>query len=385
MSCLSSRLKQTKFDTNRFRWVDCQLHNIGRLGDKTRLVSVLQDLPQDLSETYVRIFSAIPENDRQFVTRVLVWVYGDSVAPWPVDRGINAKLLLEAVTFELYGSVSACGSRVFDLDYLQDLCGCLIAIANHPKQSVLTGDESTDGANCYITLAHYTVWEFLTSEHILSTPVSHFEMSTTAVHRDYATSILRQAITADPEGTETDWRRDRIPYCLVLGCALKSAKYLQTREDLDLIFEFLDPRRPHYRRFRGVQQRTCEPAADDEWAFQFSVLHIPAGFCVPKDSHERNHLAELLLNARLLSDWIPREAAPYKGLPPVGGLSQQELKELAEEQVAGVFIRSNGDGGTMEVKFAGKVRSCMSPPRLMNEERLNDYTNRLLFESGDFD
>lgn len=326
---------------------------------------MLQDLPRDLSETYVRIFSAIPEGDRQFVTRVLIWVYGDSVAPWPVARGINANLLLDAVTFDLYGSASARENRTFDWDYLQDLCGCLIAVRNSPKSSVSTENEPTDGANSYVTLAHYTVWEFLTSEHILSTPVSHFAMSTTAVRRDFATSILRHALAADPEGTEADWRRDRVPYCLVLGCALKSVRYLQTPEDVQLVLQFLDPCKPHYRRFRAVQERASQPD-DDDWAFQFAVLQIPAEFHVPEGSGGRNHLAELLLNARLIRDWVPAEMVPYKGLPPIGGLSQQELKQLSNERIAGVFVRVDEQGVSKEIRYDGKVRNCMSPHRMMN-------------------
>ncbi|KAK4647387.1 uncharacterized protein QC761_0000430 [Podospora bellae-mahoneyi] len=49
------------------RWVDCQLHSIERLGDKTKLASVLQDLPRDLTESYIKIFEAIPEVDQPFI------------------------------------------------------------------------------------------------------------------------------------------------------------------------------------------------------------------------------------------------------------------------------------------------------------------------------
>src|SRR4051794_11450678 len=111
----------------RFRWVDCQIQAIERLRDPRQLTTTLDNLPQDLNETYIRIFEAIPEADRQFVRHVLVWIIGDSRAPWMVTRGINAKLLVEAVAHDLYGP----GHPLFDFDYLQELCGCLISVENH--------------------------------------------------------------------------------------------------------------------------------------------------------------------------------------------------------------------------------------------------------------
>ncbi|KAK3377117.1 hypothetical protein B0T24DRAFT_523598 [Lasiosphaeria ovina] len=337
-----------------FRWVDCQLHSIERLGDKTKLVSVLQDLPPDLSETYVRIFDAIPDADRQFVSRVLLWVYGDSRAPWSVRRAINAKLLLEAVTFDLYGSVPAGGNGVFDWDYLQDLCGCLITVKNR--------DPLTDAAACSITLAHYTVWEFLTSSHILSTRVSQFAVSTQAVYRDFATSVLRQALSADPEGEGTDWRRDRDAYCLVLGCALKSDRYLQTPEDLELYFRFLDPCNPHYRRFRAIQSRALHSPSDR--AYRFSILKIPAEFRAPEGAGERNYMAEVLLNARLLNDWMPGEHAAYTThLPPVGRLPQHEIEELGNQRAAGIFLGLDAKARDQEIGFDGKVWDIEAPRR----------------------
>ena len=205
---------------------------------------MLQDLPPDLSETYVRIFDAIPEANRQFVSRALLWMYADSKLPFPVCRPINAKLLLEAVTFDLNGSVPASENDVLDWDYLQDLCGCLITLQSQGSP--------TCAAACFVTLAHYTVSEFLTCSHILSTRVSRFAISTQTVDRDFATSVLRQALLVDPEGEKTDWRRNLDAYCLFLGCTLGSNTYFQAPEDFELYFRFLDPCQPHYRRFRAI-------------------------------------------------------------------------------------------------------------------------------------
>lgn len=309
---------------------------------------MLENLPADLSETYVRIFDAIPEADRQFVSRVLIWIYGDSRAPWSVRRAINAKLLLEAVTFDLYGSVPASENGVFDWDYLQDLCGCLI--------TVRAQGSAADAANCTVTLAHYTVLEFMTSSHILSTSVPEFALSTQAVLRDFATSVLHQALAADPESDGINWRHDRDAYCLVLGCALKSDKYLQGPEDLELYFRFLDPRNPHYARFRAIQERAIRNTSDR--GFRFSVLKLPAEYHTPEGAGERNHMAEILLNALLLDDWMDGEQRPYKAtLPPVGGLPEHEVEKLMGQKVAGFIWSLEMKPSPQEFRFDEEVQN----------------------------
>ncbi|KAI9157949.1 Vegetative incompatibility protein [Paramyrothecium foliicola] len=212
-----------------FRWADCQIQSIERLRDFSQLESRLRDMPRDLSETYVRIFESIPESERSIVRRILIWVFGHSRSPWlppDSDRGQQASL--------------------FDCDYLQELCGCLITIRAIQKTggfnragdaqkmiglfgtlttkdvtpSDITNVEYTgqpDGSDVYASIAHYTVMEFLSSPHILSTSVSSFAMSSDYMITEFCASILRQAVEADPGGSGTDWAHDREPYCLTLG------------------------------------------------------------------------------------------------------------------------------------------------------------------------
>ncbi|KAK0669104.1 hypothetical protein QBC41DRAFT_112632 [Cercophora samala] len=340
-----------------FRWVDCQLHSIERLGDKTKLGSVLQDLPRDLTESYIRIFEAIPEADRQFVNRVLVWIYGDSRTHWE-GQGINAKLLLEAVSFDLYGRKHS----VFDWGYLQELCGCLITVRNELSElGVADGEHVDDGAACWVTLAHYTVWEFLTSSHILSTPVSAFAMSIDGVEREFAVSILRNALAAHPDASETDWRRDREAYCLVIGCMLFGLPWLHTPEDLDLFYEFMNPHNPHYRRFGPIQARALR-GEENFSSHCFFVLAIPTRFQIPEGASEQNSMAEVVLNAHLLKNWLLVEGQRSLDLPPVGRLSQDAVWELGKHRVAGEFLRLDEAGNAKQILFDGRVWDITSPP-----------------------
>ncbi|KAF5622406.1 heterokaryon incompatibility protein het-E-1 [Fusarium sp. NRRL 25303] len=186
-----------------FRWAECQIQAIERLRDQSKLQQLLSNLPKDLSETYARIFEAIPEDDRPFVRRVLIWIIGHSQAAWLYDVGVNANLLLSAVAYEHFGYETEGQNSIIDFEYLQEICSCLITVRYVPgdifdsRQEDSTGlqaREATGGQDLYVSLAHYTVLEFL--------------------------SVLKQALAADPEGTNTDWIHDREAYCLTLGCAL---------------------------------------------------------------------------------------------------------------------------------------------------------------------
>ncbi|KAF5709363.1 ankyrin repeat [Fusarium mundagurra] len=104
-----------------FRWAECQIQAIERLRDQSKLQQLLSNLPKDLSETYVRIFEAIPEDDRPLVRRILNWIIGHSQAAWIYDVGVNANLVISAVTYEHFGSEAKHQKSIIDLEYLRDI------------------------------------------------------------------------------------------------------------------------------------------------------------------------------------------------------------------------------------------------------------------------
>jgi len=340
----------------RVRWADCQVQAIERLRDPAQLPATLENLPRDLNETYIRIFEAIPETDRQSVRQVLVWVIGDSRAPWMVTAGINAKLLVEAVTFDLYGP----GKSPFDIDYLKELCGCLLSVERYVEddddEQAEFGHDTTD-ADLFVSLAHYTVLEFLTSPHTPNTSVSYFAMSELAVDHEFAMGVLRQALAVDPEGTGTDWARDREAYCLTLGCALNIHTCLAKAEAKDLFVQYIDPSKPHYRRFRGIQQRaTCR---NRDGSFSFWLRRLPAEFIGTPEDGEAEHAARILFNLFMLKYLPGREMEDFIPFICWGGPVTIRIQDVLGTTASGIFLTTDTQlaGGSMvERHFHGEVR-----------------------------
>ncbi|RYP78839.1 hypothetical protein DL771_000224 [Monosporascus sp. 5C6A] len=275
-----------------FRWAECQIRAIERLRNEGQILAALENLPEDLAETYRRIFESIPEIDRPFVRRVLLWVWGHQIAPWMNDRGINAVLLLQAVAYDLHQADPDIDMSMYNLEDLEDLCGCLIIISPNDNEykdrtdldfSVSTALEDdfqgaqrtplTSGTDLFVHLAHYTVAEYLSSPLILETPIAFFSLSTNSVRSEFALSIIRQALGADPMGHATDWVHDREAYCLTLGCA-RHLLLANNPEIQDMFIRYYHPESPHYRRFRAIQKRIL--LTEDNVSSRYLVKNLVA-------------------------------------------------------------------------------------------------------------
>ncbi|KAF5644595.1 ankyrin repeat [Fusarium sp. NRRL 52700] len=286
-----------------FQWAECQIQAIERLRDQSKLQQLLSYLPKDLNETYVRIFEAILEDDRPLVRCILIWIIGHSQANWVYHVGINTSLLLSAVTCEHFGYEAEGQSSTIDLGYLQEICSCLITV-RHVSGDIfdypmgvspgIHTKESTDGQDLYVSLAHYTVLEFLVSPHVFQPNFAFFAMSPELIRLKFAKSVLNQAPTVDPEGTNTDWIHDREAYCLTLGCALYMHDILSNSGLQDLFLRYINPCAPHYPRFEAIQAQIVQ---GDEGSRCYFLRHIPAR--VQWDS-ETGGLGATLMNLLLL-------------------------------------------------------------------------------------
>ncbi|KAL8791172.1 MAG: hypothetical protein Q9195_006011 [Heterodermia aff. obscurata] len=140
---------------SRFRWAVCQLDALKRLKSERHIVmKALKNLPKTLDETYDRIFTVIPAEERLYVHFVLRWIAHHNEL-WNED-GMPCKVLIEAAGASTVMITEEPNERFYDQDTLREICGCLIEI-------LPTSDKTLGFTSHSVTFAHYTVLEYLVS------------------------------------------------------------------------------------------------------------------------------------------------------------------------------------------------------------------------------
>jgi hypothetical protein len=133
-------------------------------GEPDIVRTALTDLPKKLDETYDRIFLAIPKDEWPLVRRVLERIIYYTKYDQNRDEGTGfpCNVLLDGVRWEATKSNDDTNNRFYDSSILQKLCGRLINVASIPS--------------AYVSFAHYTVLEYLTSKRIGNGPTLFFAM-----------------------------------------------------------------------------------------------------------------------------------------------------------------------------------------------------------------
>ncbi|TPX18701.1 uncharacterized protein E0L32_002558 [Thyridium curvatum] len=138
-----------------FRWVVCQLDVLCRLRcDAGIIKSALSSLPQTLDETYERVFCAIPRDAISSVLLVLKSIFCAGELPW--------SRLDQILCYSSHRPGKETFPCLYTTEAIIDLCGCLVTV--HP------GDDSTSK----VSIAHYTVWEYVVSPRILEARAKSF-------------------------------------------------------------------------------------------------------------------------------------------------------------------------------------------------------------------
>lgn len=299
-------------------------------------------------------------------------------------------MLLSAVAYEFSGPESQNRPCIFDCGYLQEMCSCLITIrkpleedidsfsdfdqssSSHldqhtefgrPDETVsLQPEQWADDGELYVSLSHYTVLEFLLSPHIIETPVAYFSLSLELIRSQFASNVLKQALTANPEGVSTDWVHDREVYCLTLACALDMDD-IQTKPELqDLFLQYLAPSSLHYTRFGAIQSRII---LSIDYSSEYFLKHTAASFKWTAALAQHSQIytsAATLLNFLLLQRHCPRNAS----LSIIRRLlSGRNIQDLLETQLCSIFVHEpgeslNGQGPqSCHIEHAGTVREIV--------------------------
>ena len=145
---------------NRFRWAVCQIDALQRLkGDRKIVKDALANLPKSLYETYDRVTIEVPEDEQIFVQHVLYWIcYHLEIHR---GQGVPWVILLEAVARSTASQGIDLSARYYDVEMIQQLCGCLVKIVS-PKDLQVSNYTYTLGSNSEnVVFAHFTVREYL--------------------------------------------------------------------------------------------------------------------------------------------------------------------------------------------------------------------------------
>ena len=153
-----------------FQWVKCQIDVLCTLGTDKLILNALGNLPRDLIGTYMRILEKI-ERDREHlenVQRLLQW-------------------LVKGTRIMTLGELSECIG--IELDTEEDSMD-FDAVLTEPKDILrICGSLVTISDSGGVSLAHYTVKEFLMSETLRST-MEHFYVGGRNTEEDLAKTCL---------------------------------------------------------------------------------------------------------------------------------------------------------------------------------------------------
>ena len=185
---------------NRFRWAVCQIDILQRKRGEDEIRKALNELPETLDETYERILLEIPHEDWPVARSALLWICAHDDLPFQIN--LSGHCLVTAI---VYGTSS---SHFYDLSALQEICGCLINVAL---------EESHNLTILTVSLAHYTVREYLYSDRIPRTSVSFFTLNDSITIHEYLKTVLSVSGTAIPSTLSWAFWASFESYCYLVA------------------------------------------------------------------------------------------------------------------------------------------------------------------------
>jgi hypothetical protein len=239
----------------------CQLDALQRLKcDREIVANALKRLPKTLDETYERLFLSIPRDEWAYVHRTLQWIHHHNEL---FDgQGIPCAILIDAVHNTVDSVDHPISDRFIDADTLRELCGCLISINQEDTEIPDTQNEDYFTSTVFtVSIAHYTVLEYLESARISQGPTAYFAISTKAVALELTERVLlhvqnlplkegwKMAHKFCTRDIQMRWLSDFAMYCVASSILFIS----QWQDDIckskvlfDLTKEFFHPKRPHF-------------------------------------------------------------------------------------------------------------------------------------------
>ncbi|KAL8935840.1 MAG: hypothetical protein Q9216_005232 [Gyalolechia sp. 2 TL-2023] len=183
-----------------FRWVSCQLDALSACRSLNKLRQTLDTLPTTLGGTYDRILCNIDPMFKRETLHILQWlVYS--------KRPLTIEEVAELVAFDIDGEQKFdAANRLADVEEVLDLCPSLILCTMPDGVNGEQSDQAVDGDSIdqdtggmitaskrklpIIRIAHFTVKEYLISDHIRQGPAAFFSISEDISHLRIAETCL---------------------------------------------------------------------------------------------------------------------------------------------------------------------------------------------------
>ncbi|KAF8489409.1 hypothetical protein JB92DRAFT_2820030 [Gautieria morchelliformis] len=171
-----------------FRWAVCQLDALRNCFSPTELRKALKSLPRTLNETYDRILSAIHEERRRDALRMLQWL-AFAVRPISLEEAVE---VLATDPDAEDGPLFDPGRRPWDSRNIVTICSSLVTIVVTEVKVHRDGDGmNQDREASSLRLAHFSVREYLTSEHLQKNPkLSYYHFNRRVADRYIAKTCL---------------------------------------------------------------------------------------------------------------------------------------------------------------------------------------------------
>lgn len=279
-----------------FRWVACQLTLLNQrthagslqASDMQQIRQLMQNLPTTIFATYERILLGIPEDDKPFARTALALISGRG------DSIPTAEVLVQSCLYNVqFGQIAN-----YDINALERICGCLIKVTplHVAPPSVLRREEETTHSK--VSLAHYTVKEFLLHPETLKGNASFFALT------DKVLDIIDLTVTFNglrhigaagfrPRPQKAARLTLYEEYCLIrTGRALENRRntILKDEELSELVLQSLDYTSPHATHLRSVRMVARKFS---KWDKLVSLLEAPCGAEVSSQVHILLSLVQL--------------------------------------------------------------------------------------------
>ncbi|KAG4428800.1 hypothetical protein IFR05_015719 [Cadophora sp. M221] len=150
-----------------FQWINCQIDHLCKFKTHNAIREALKHLPKTLEETYLRILQSIDEDHQEIVLKLLKWLVRGA-------REMTLKELASAIAIDPSAdNENVDPDDVMDPEDIVGFCSSLITVSDDHK----------------VSLAHFTVKEFLTSVRIKES-LSVYYIAQEEVHAELAEVCL---------------------------------------------------------------------------------------------------------------------------------------------------------------------------------------------------